>query len=195
MDAWMKHNQPRPSDPRFKYVCSNQFEQRKKVRERGLFYFSSQHHQKMSSQTTPIPEPAELSIINHYAEWSAARRILYPQYPSNQPPRLQTTWSDTKPYLEVEIGIRNSLLHWENNSNPTIAPILNKYPFLTEWRLERFLLDTDQPTIYKNQLYEILQGKVPYKQSPLTTKLIAGIAISHMQRNIEADRALDQLLN
>lgn len=149
----------------------------------------------MSSKTTPIPEPAELSIINHYAEWSAARRILYPQYPSNQPARLQTTWSDTKPYLEVEIGIRNSLLEWENNCLATTSPLINKIPFLTEWRLERFLLDTNHPTIYKNQLYEIIQGKVSYKQSPLTTKLIAGIAISHMQRNIEADRALDQLLN
>ena len=149
----------------------------------------------MAKSTSTIPEPVELTSIHHFAEWSAAKRILYPYDSITTLPRLQTTFSDTKPYLEVEIGIRNSLEIWKDNSLQHPHPNTLQYPYLTQWRLERFLLDTNLPTTNTNTLYEIIQAKTPYTNTSPEIQNLADQAIANMQRNIDADIALDRLLN
>ena len=110
-------------------------------------------------------EPPELQQIAHYAEWIAAKKILYPSlelYPSD---RLLVTTKDTKPNIIVATGTLEGLIIWEKGAFEKPPLSTTTYPYLTHWFLQTILEHTGSLNVKSmtKTLYNMLvSGKPEY---------------------------------
>jgi len=137
-------------------------------------------------------EPEELLHIDTYAEWVAARRILYPEYPSEPPERLSSSFNDTQPYLEVDETIVERLSSWKTGQslNKTLTM---KYPFLTLARLQQTLntIYSEDSYLWLAILYEIIQQRHLNETATQQLQSVVNAVINHLSNEIEARYNLD----